>query len=302
MIGIALVGAGTVAELYARAIPKTRDARCAGVFDPGAAKARALADRLGGRAYDSFDALLGDEAASAALILTPTPSHVELARRCLEAGKHVLVEKPVAATVADIDLLDAAARAAGRACMPAHNYIYTPSMRRARHLVEENAFAPVTSFWGMYNIFHDDALAARYGGVLRAVSIHHAYSLLYLLGRPRHVTAVASRTRPDLGDEDQVMVICVMETGAIATLWASFAADDMTNDPWTVMYKLLGARGGISYSWNEARFRDDGGPAWGIPAYVDSFAAELECFVDQVIGAGEPALSTLADARCAENH
>ena len=57
--------------------------------------------------------------------------------------------------------------------------------------------------------------------------------------------------------------------GAIANLWGSFAVNDTTSDPWTVIYKILGTRGGISYTWNDAQFDDRGGPAWGMPDYVD---------------------------------
>ena len=83
--------------------------------------------------------------------------------------------------------------------------------------------------------------------------------------------------------------------GALANLWVSFAASDRTDDPWTVLYKILGSKGGASFSWNDALVEDDGGPAWGIVNYADSFHAELAHFVAVLDGRGQP-LSTLADA------
>ena len=87
-----------------------------------------------------------------------------------------------------------------------------------------------------------------------------------------------------------------MPGGALANLWVSFAASDPTSDPWTVLYKILGEKGGVSFSWNDAIFADAGGPAWGIVNYVDSFHDQLTHFLDRVIpGRAEP-LSTLQDA------
>jgi hypothetical protein len=97
--------------------------------------------------------------------------------------------------------------------------------------------------------------------------------------------------------EDQVMVTCEMQHGALAHLWASFAASDPTSDPWTVVYKLLGTKGGVNYTWNEAQFEDAGGPAWGIPNYLDGFANELQFFAEQAIPHGKEPRSPLQHAR-----
>jgi hypothetical protein len=95
--------------------------------------------------------------------------------------------------------------------------------------------------------------------------------------------------------EDQAMISCAMDNGTIANLWSSFAADDPTNDPWTVVYKILGTNGGVSYSWNEAQFIDNGGPAWGMPCYEESFVEEINYFINRCVMRGEELLSTLRD-------
>jgi predicted dehydrogenase len=96
--------------------------------------------------------------------------------------------------------------------------------------------------------------------------------------------------------EDQAMIVCEMENGSMANLWCSFATDDPTSDPWTVLYKILGTNGGISYSWNEAQFKDEGGPAWGMPCYEEGFVEEIEYFSNRCVLGGEQPLSTLDDA------
>jgi predicted dehydrogenase len=296
-VGVAFIGAGTVAEMHGRGVSAVPNTRLVGAFDTNRAKAEALVARFGGRVFENVEQLLSDGEVDAVHVLTPVEHHVAHAAACLNKGRHVLIEKPVAQTREGIAQLKAAARKANRICMPAHNYIYAPSVRRAKQLIESGRLGTIASLWILYNIFHSEEAVATYGGVLRAVCTHHVYSLIYLLGRPRSLSATTSQVRGTKpGCEDQTMIVCEMEGGAIANLWSSFVSDDPTADPWTVLYKILGTNGGISYSWNEAKFQDDGGPAWGMPCYEESFAEEIRFFVNRCVLAGEAPLSTLDDA------
>jgi predicted dehydrogenase len=296
-VGVAFIGAGTVAEMHGRGIATASNARLIGAYDVNRGKAEAVTTKFGGRAFDNLQQLLADPEVDAVHVLTPVHHHVSHAIESLTAGKHVLLEKPVAETIEDIALLKKAAQQANRTCMPAHNYIYVPSIRRTKRLLQEGRLGEVGSLWILYNIFHSEQTAAIYGGVLRAVCNHHAYSLLYLLGKPRRVMAITSRVHyKELSCEDQAMIVCEMENGAIANLWCSFAASDPTNDPWTVIYKVLGTNGGVSYSWNEAQFKDEGGPAWGMPCYEEGFIEEIDHFINRCVVGGQQPLSTLDDA------
>jgi predicted dehydrogenase len=296
-IGFALIGAGIVSELYAQAVERGVPGRFVGVYDPDRGAAERLARRLGGAPFASRDALLAAREVEACVVMSPNHRHFEDGTACLEAGKHVLIEKPIAESHEQIAALAASARAAGRVCVPAHNYIHNPSVQRARRLLAEGRFGTVASYWILYNIFHEEEVARRYGGVLREVAVHHAYSLLYLAGRPIDVSARASRTHYEsLDAEDQVALCCAMPGGALANLWVSFAASDPTADPWTVIYKILGSKGGVSFSWNDAIFPDAGGPAWGIVNYVDSFHDQFAHFLDQVVSGRAGPLSGLQDA------
>jgi predicted dehydrogenase len=297
MTGLALAGAGIVAELYAKAIERGTSARFTGVFDPNTAAAKRFTQRLGGRAFESLDDMLFDPATEAVVVLSPTSTHADVAARCLKARKHVLIEKPVAESIAEIERLDMLAKEVDRVCMPAHNYIYSPGMERAKRLAADGSLGTIASVWMLYNIFHREDVAARYGGVLREVAIHHAYTLLYLLGRPQRVMAARSRVHyRHLPYEDQAMLLCEMPGGALAHLWVSFAASDQTGTPWTVVHKILGVRGSCSLSWSDAIFENLAGPAWGIPSYVDSFWAELTFFLDHAIRTRTPPRSTLTNA------
>lgn len=296
-LGIGFIGAGVVAEMHGRGLAAVPNARFIGAYDLDQNRARAIAEKFGGQAFSSMDQLLTHPEIEAVHILTPVSEHLPNALAAMNAGKNVLVEKPVAATLEEIAELKAAAAAARRVCMPAHNYIYVPAIRRAKRLLQEQKLGKVASLWILYNIFHPEPIAKIYGGVLRAVCTHHAYSLLYLLGRPRRLMAVTSHVHyKELSCEDQAMIVCEMGNGVIANLWCSFAADDPTCDPWTVLYKILGTNGGISYSWNEAQFTDDRGPAWGMPCYEEGFIGEIDHFINHCLLEGESPLSSLDDA------
>ena len=147
------------------------------------------------------------------------------------------------------------AKRSGRArlCMPCHNYVYDPALVRGRELAREGKFGRITSFWMVYNQSHD-ASAMAPGLTIRELCIHHAYAVLFFLGRPSSVVAVSGNARsPDSRGDDQVMMVFKTDGGAIANVWGSFAAADRTRDPWTMIYKLLGTEGGFSFQLGRHR-------------------------------------------------
>lgn len=302
-LGVAFIGAGIAAEMHGRGLAAASGSRLVGVYDPEAGRAKNITARFGGRVFKTLDEVLKDQTIDAVHVLTPPLYHVPLAIKAMQAGKHVLVEKPVSSSVREIRRLQAAAAKYSRVCMPAHNYIYVPSLLRARRLIEERKLGRVAAIWILYNIFHSKETALQSGrSILFSVCTHHCYSLMYLAGRPRCVSAAVSRVFGDRKDsvfDNQAAITCEMPDGAVAHLWCSLAVNDPTNDPWTVVYKVLGTNGGAAYSWNEAQFADHGGPAWGLPCYEDGFRGEIDYFLNRAVRHGECPLSTLDDAAAA---
>lgn len=295
--GVGILGTGGVAVLHADAIAAVTGLDFVGAFSRDPGRVMRFVGPRGGRAYASREELLGDPAVEVVAVCTPADLHVPLALEALGAGKHVIVEKPVGRTVADIDALQGAAAKAGRICLPCHNYIHAPPLRRARELASQGALGRIASFWLIYNQLHDAEIGFP-GLTMRDLCIHHAYAVLFFLGRPARVVAASGNVHfTDRRADDQVMIVCTMPDGAIANLWGSFAADDHTSDPWTVTYKLLGTKGGFTHSWNDAYAGEATQPGWDRPAYRDSFRHVYEHFAHGCLGAGAPPLSTLADAR-----
>jgi UDP-N-acetylglucosamine 3-dehydrogenase len=111
-IGIGVIGCGDIAHVrYLPSIAASPEARLIGVYSRRRATCETATRQFGGKAYHDLEALLSDSEVDAVIVATPHPSHAELAIRALDAGKHVLTEKPMATSLADADrVLEAASR------------------------------------------------------------------------------------------------------------------------------------------------------------------------------------------------
>ncbi len=296
-IGLGLIGTGGVAHMHAQGFDQQRNVRLVGAYSRSADKCQRFAETYGLRAYDSVDALLADDAIDAVAILSPTPTHVSYASAALAAGKHVLLEKPVAANDAELDRLIEAAAASDKVCMPNHNYIYSPEVQRARGYIEAGSLGKLSGLWMIYNQKHWPEMGSP-GVTLWELCIHHAYTLLHLAGRPVRLTATGTNVFfDDPQADDQISIQAEYESGLIAHLWGCFSVDDRTSNPWNVMFKVLGTEGGFSHSWNDLQFGDATQPGWDLAGYRDSFKYAQQRFVACCLDPEVKPLSTLADTR-----
>ena len=102
----------------------------------------------GARATASYDEMLADEELKGVVIATPVPTHYALAKQALEAGKHVLVEKPPAMRAAEIDELAALAAERDLVLMPGHLLLYHPAVRKLKELIESGELGDVLYVYG----------------------------------------------------------------------------------------------------------------------------------------------------------
>jgi predicted dehydrogenase len=100
------------------------------------------------RVTSSFEELLADEAVEAVVVATPVPTHAELARLALAAGKHVFVEKPLALAADEAEELVALAEERGLALMPGHLLLYHPGVRKLKEIVDSGALGEVLYVYG----------------------------------------------------------------------------------------------------------------------------------------------------------
>ena len=97
---------------------------------------------------------MGDPEIDAVFILTNMETHCEYTIRAAQAGKHILVEKPVASSIAELEQMQEAIKQAGVKCMPVHNYIYEDGIKRAQSMIQNGKLGDITQFYMMYNIHH----------------------------------------------------------------------------------------------------------------------------------------------------
>jgi predicted dehydrogenase len=139
---VAVVGCGYWGSKHVRVLHAMDDVAEVVVVDSCGERARKLA-----RGYKSasWHAALGPALAEvdAVVVATPPSTHVAVALQAIEAGKHVLVEKPLAPTTAGVRLLQAAAAAAGVVLMVGHTFEYNPAVRKLRELVHDGELGEV---------------------------------------------------------------------------------------------------------------------------------------------------------------
>jgi predicted dehydrogenase len=100
------------------------------------------------RVTERFEDLLEDDSVDAVVVATPVPTHYELSRRALEAGKHVFVEKPPAMRGVEMEELCELAEERGRVLMPGHLLLYHPGVRKLKEIVDSGDLGDVLCVYG----------------------------------------------------------------------------------------------------------------------------------------------------------
>ncbi len=109
------------------------------------AERRAFAGKLSSALVttDRMDDVISDPGIEAVVIATPAATHFELAMKCIEAGKHVLIEKPMATSVAHVDRIAAASESNGVVAMAAHTFIFNDAVRYLKKLIDDGELGEV---------------------------------------------------------------------------------------------------------------------------------------------------------------
>lgn len=141
---VAVIGAGYWGPNLARNFAMSSDWDLVAVCDTDAQRAKALAGRTGNPAVaTSVDQLLAEQQIDAVAIATPARTHHPIAMQVIEAGKHVVVEKPLADTVARGREMVDAARQAVTVLMADHTYCYTPAVMKIRDLIKDGELGEI---------------------------------------------------------------------------------------------------------------------------------------------------------------
>ena len=153
--------------------------------------------------YDSYDALLADPGIDAVYIPLPNHMHVEWTIRALEAGKHVLCEKPITMHASEFDQLIAARDAAGKLAAEAYMIVHHPQWQHVRQMVADGAIGRVRHVTGAFSFDNRTDVgnirnqAATGGGGLRDIGVYVFGSARYVLGA--EATDISARVEMEDG-------------------------------------------------------------------------------------------------------
>lgn len=216
-VRVALFGSGWIQDFHARAVFERPDAELVAVANHREGSARQLADRFGiPRVTTDWAALAADPEVDAGVVATPNALHAPQAVELLRHGKHVLVEKPMATSVAECDLMLEAAKASGASLMVAHCWRFREEVIAMRDRIASGELGAVVATrgygvhagWGPSGWFTDRELAG--GGALVDMGVHAIDTTRFLLGDPgplRVCATVATRYGAYEVDDDAHLLI-----------------------------------------------------------------------------------------------
>jgi predicted dehydrogenase len=171
------------------------------------------------RGTASFDDVLADGDVDAVAIATPVPTHYELARRALEAGKHVFVEKPPAMRGAEMEELCELAEEHGRVLMPGHLLLYHPGVQKLKEIVDSGELGDVLYVYGNrqnLGTFRTNENA------LWSLGVHDLSVLLHLLGEEPVEVRAHGNAFLNPGVEDVVFCYLRFPSGKMAHMHLSW--------------------------------------------------------------------------------
>jgi predicted dehydrogenase len=171
------------------------------------------------RASASFDDLLADEAVEAVVVATPVPTHADLARRALAAGKHVFVEKPLALAADEAEELVALAEEHGLVLMPGHLLLYHPGVVKLKEIVDSGELGEVLYVYGnrqnLGTIRPDE-------NALWSLGAHDLSLILHLLGEEPSELEARGESFLKPGVEDVVFCYLRFPSGKTAHMHLSW--------------------------------------------------------------------------------
>lgn len=260
MVGVGIVGCGKIAQV--RHLPEYEenpDARIMGLYDANAQRTSELAERYGCVAFKSLDDLLASSAIDAVSVCTSNATHAEVTVSALQAGKHVLCEKPMSTSLGEcIRMVDAAA-SSGKKLMIDQNQRFARAHQRARQLLEAGRIGRILTFrttfghggpetWsvspGTGSWFFDPKRAAM--GAMADLGVHKTDLIQWLLGQEivSTIARVSTLDKRDpegnlVGVDDNAICIYTLADGTVGTMtasWTYYGGEDNS----TILYGTEG--------------------------------------------------------------
>ena len=235
--GIAIVGCGNISNGYAETLAPHKEIELIGATDIDPQRARDLCAKFGGEAFASLDAALADPRVEAIVNLTIHHAHVEVIRRCLEAGKHVHTEKPIALTYAEARELVDLAKARGLVLTASPITFLGEAAQTALHHIRKGGLGDLRLVLaevnhGRVETWHPNPVPFYEVGIVFDVAVYPLTMLTAFLGPVRSVSAFGRVLKKDrvalngarfeVETPDYVCANLEFASGAVGRLTADF--------------------------------------------------------------------------------
>jgi len=311
---IAVLGAGFMGGTHARAYHQRDDVEIAAVYARTGNRAQDLADELGSIFTTDLDRVLSDDSIEAVDICLPTPAHRPAVEAALAAGKHVLLEKPLALTLEDGEALVSAYEAIDRVFMVAHVLRFWPEYIELKRLIDSGELGrPISASTVRRQPFPEwSALfkaSDQTGGAIFDMLIHDYDAMNWVLGTPISVIANGIRN-PRSGGLDHAQALIEYEGG---TGIADGGMIQPESYPFTSRIEVLCEAGAIEHHFQAGGrsfevgepanrltvYREEGEPEVLTVDQSDAYANEIGYFIECIRSGTKAERATPRDAQAA---
>jgi predicted dehydrogenase len=247
-LNVAVVGLGAIGREHCGIYSTLRDVTLAAVVDP-VARPDDISRWPDAKLKDSVDEVLADDSIDAVSLCTPDHVHFDDAKKVIEAGRHLLLEKPIAAAPDQAEALVALAEGSGVVAMPGHTLRFEPRYHHARQVVSSGELGQVVHGYLRRN--NKLSVAARAAGrvsVAYFLGIHDIDALQWIASaNVVDVDARETRIRDASGRQAAaIMATLGLESGALIQLEAAWALPENNPTELDARFRLVGTAGELS--------------------------------------------------------
>ncbi len=275
MFGFGIIGCGMISSVHAGAIEAIDDAILLGVTDLDTTRANDFALRHKTTAYETIDDLLSEKNIDALCICVPSGRHASVAVMCANAGRHVVIEKPMALTVESAENIIAACKEHGVIGTVISQMRYSEDILRVRNAVLNGLFGRIISAHLEMHYFRTQdyydgsgwrgTWAMDGGGALMNQGIHGVDALSFIMGGIDSITGTVKTLIKDIEVEDTAAAVFTFKNGALGTVSASVA----TYPGYPRQIKINGERGSVVLTEKNVTFCD-------VPSFGDIIPISLQ--------------------------
>lgn len=300
MVNIGIVGMGFMGTTHYQAAKELEGGRVAAIVTRDPKKKRGDWSDVGGNlgtgggqedltgvsVYDTLDELLADDEIDLVDICLPSPMHKDAVIQALEAGKDVLVEKPIALTLEDADAMAATAERTGRTLLVAHVLRFFPEFAYLREKLDSGEFGALTALHMKRVIsqggWKDADQPAANGGIVLDLLVHDADFVQYMAGMPQRVFASGLQNR--VGDIGYVTGQFIYEGGPTVSVHCGGIA--VASIPFEHGYDAYFEKATVRFNSSGSLrvYTPDEAVEEAAVSKVDAFKLQLQYAVDTVAG------------------